>query len=159
VSTPCTGWGIATTRRRSERVCEGIGPSGSPLPPVGGGGGLGGRAGGPELRRLRWLASRIAIRLLAFNLLLVFLPAAALHYLGVHERQPLEAQERSMVQQGRLLAAALSERGPLAAADAEGILVRLRQQSEARLRVVDREGRILADSSQLGPRREPEAVP
>jgi two-component system, OmpR family, sensor histidine kinase ChvG len=106
--------------------------------------------------RLRRLPSRIAVRLLAFNLLLVFLPAAAVYYLDVYERQLLDAQERAMVQQGRVLAAALSERGPVAAADAEAILVRLRQQSEARLRVVDREGRILADSSQLGPRREPE---
>jgi two-component system sensor histidine kinase ChvG len=108
------------------------------------------------MTRLWRLPSRIAVRLLAFNLLLVFLPAAAVHYLDVYERQLLDAQERAMVQQGRVLAAALSERGPAMAADAGAILVRLRQQSEARLRVVDREGCILADSSQLGPRREPE---
>jgi two-component system, OmpR family, sensor histidine kinase ChvG len=108
------------------------------------------------MKRIWKLPSRIAVRLLAFNLLLVFLPAAAVHYLDVYERQLLDAQERAMVQQGRVLAAALSERGPAVAGDAEAILLRLRQQSEARLRVVDREGRILADSSQLGPRREPE---
>jgi two-component system sensor histidine kinase ChvG len=102
------------------------------------------------------LGSRIAVRLLAFNLLLVFLPAAGVRYLDVYERQLLDAQERAMVQQGRVLAAALSERGPLRPGDAEAILVRLRQQSEARLRVVDADGRILADSSRLGPQREPE---
>jgi len=105
---------------------------------------------------VRRLGSRIAVRLLAFNLLLVFLPAAGVRYLDVYERQLLDAQERAMVQQGRVLAAALSERGPLRAGDAEALLVRLRQQSEARLRIVDPDGRILADSSRLGPQREPE---
>lgn len=108
------------------------------------------------MSRLLRLGSRISIRLLAFNVLLVFLPAAAVRYLGVYERELLDAQERVMVQQGRVLAAALSERGVLKAAYAEGILVRLRQQTQARLRVVDRDGGILADSARLGPKREPE---
>jgi two-component system sensor histidine kinase ChvG len=103
---------------------------------------------------LAWLGSRIAVRLLAFNLLLVFLPTAGLLYLEVYERQLLSAQERAMVQQGRVLAAALSERGALRAADAEALLTRLRQQTESRLRVVDPDGQMLADSSLLGPRRE-----
>ena len=47
--------------------------------------------------------------MLAFNLLLVFLPAAGFLYLDVYEAQLLRAQERSMVQQGRILAAALSD--------------------------------------------------
>jgi two-component system sensor histidine kinase ChvG len=109
------------------------------------------------VNRLFRLASRISIRLLAFNVLLIFLPAAALRYLDVYERELLDAQERVMVQQGRVLAAALSERGVLKAAYAEGILVRLRQQSQARMRVIDAEGRVLADSAQLGPKREAEA--
>jgi two-component system sensor histidine kinase ChvG len=107
----------------------------------------------------RRLASGISIRLLAFNLLLVFLPVAGVYYLDVYERQLLDAQERAMVQEGRVLAAALSERGPLEPAAAEGLLARLRQQSEARLRIVDAEGRILGDSARLGPRLEPDAEP
>ena len=62
---------------------------------------------------LRRFISKISIRLLAFNVLLVFLPAAAVSYLEIYESQLLRAQEQSMVQQGRVLAAALSERGPL----------------------------------------------
>lgn len=100
------------------------------------------------------LVSRISVRLLAFNLLLVFLPVAGVYYLDTYERQLLDAQERAMVQEGRVLAAALSERGPLEARDAEALLMRLRQQSEARLRIVDGDGRVLADSSRLGPKLE-----
>jgi len=48
---------------------------------------------------LRPFFSRIWIRLLAFNVLLVFLPAAGLLYLGTSERQMLEAQETHRVLQ------------------------------------------------------------
>ncbi len=98
------------------------------------------------------LLSRISIRLLAFNVLLVFLPAFGLLSLETYEQQLLNLQERSMVQQGRILAAALGERGPLDAAEAERILVNLQQRIEARLRVVDRDYTLLADTSRLGPR-------
>ena len=104
------------------------------------------------------LVSRISVRLLAFNLLLVFLPVAGIYYLDVYERQLLDAQERAMVQEGRILAAVLSERGPLQPREAEGLLTRLRQRSEARLRVVGLDGQVLADSSRLGPRLEDDAA-
>ena len=105
-------------------------------------------------RPLGRFLSRISIRLLAFNVLLVFLPAAGLLYLDTYERQLLDAQERALVQQGRLLAAALSGGENLQAADAQRVLVQLNRRLDARLRVVDRDGRLLADSSALGPRRE-----
>ena len=44
----------------------------------------------------------IALRLFAFNLLLLFLPIAAILYLDVYEEALLSSQERSMVQQARL---------------------------------------------------------
>jgi two-component system, OmpR family, sensor histidine kinase ChvG len=99
--------------------------------------------------------SRISVRLLLFNILLVFLPAAAFLYLGVFESQLLKAQERSMVQQGRLLAAALGGQGDLEAAEAEALLRRLELRTEARLRIYDRQGALLADSATLGPKAVP----
>ena len=57
--------------------------------------------------------SRIWIRLLAFNVLLIFLPAAAVLTLRTYEQKLLKQQEDSMVQQGRVLAAALGGRGSL----------------------------------------------
>jgi len=108
-----------------------------------------------SLVAVRRFVSRISVRMLAFNLLLVFLPAAGFLYLDVYEKQLLRAQERSMVQQGRILAAALSERGGFGAGAAEELLIEMGQRITARIRVLDGEGRLLADSSQLGPRREP----
>jgi two-component system sensor histidine kinase ChvG len=96
--------------------------------------------------------SRISIRLLAFNLLLVFLPAAGLLYLDIYEKQLLEAQERSMVQQGRVLAGALSGRETPSREDVERVLRQLNRRLDARLRVVDRDGVVLGDTSRLGPR-------
>src|SRR4029079_4364603 len=103
-------------------------------------------------RRVRRLFSRISNRLLLFNLLLVFLPAAGVLYLDVYERQLLSALEVSMVQQGRILAATLGERGPIDPRGATGILQRRERRLNVRLRVIDRDGWVIADSSQLGPR-------
>jgi len=108
--------------------------------------------------RLRKLSARIGVRLLAFNLLLLFLPAAALLVLDTYERQLLDAQERSMVQQARLLAAALSGQQSLDPGRAEQVLVQLAQRQEARLRVVDTTSRVVADSSLLGPRKVPQGL-
>ena len=97
----------------------------------------------------------ISIRLLLFNVLLVFLPAAGFLYLDVYERELLEAQERAMVQQGRHLAAALSEQGELDRPMAESLLRRLDRRTEARLRIIGQDRALLADSATLGPRRAP----
>ena len=105
---------------------------------------------------LRRFISKISIRLLAFNVLLVLLPAAAVSYLEIYESQLLRAQEQSMVQQGRVLAAALSERGPLSGPGVEPILVRLEQRTTSRIRVVDAHALLLSDTSRLGPQREPD---
>ena len=59
------------------------------------------------------LLHSISLRLLLFNILLVFLPIAAVLYLDVYEEKLLLSQEKSMVQQGRLLSAALSNQGKI----------------------------------------------
>ncbi|MDX1632052.1 MAG: ATP-binding protein [Thermoanaerobaculia bacterium] len=106
---------------------------------------------------LRRLLSRLWIRLLAFNVLLVFVPVVGFFLLDVYERQLLAAQERSMVQQGRILAAALSERGELRDVEAQEILRRLEGRVTARIRVLDANGELLADSSVLVPNGEEES--
>ena len=93
--------------------------------------------------------------MLGFNILLVFLPITGFLYLDTYEKQLLASLERAMVNQGRMLSAALSGRGKIRAGDAERILLELKQRHEARLLVLDKEGRILADSSRLDLSAEP----
>ena len=90
--------------------------------------------------------SRIGRRLLAFNLLVVFLPVAGILYLDVYENRLLEAQERGMVQQARLLAAALGERETFVASRAQDVLDRFGRRGDARLRVYDAQASLVADS-------------
>jgi len=103
---------------------------------------------GPKERVLRFL-SRISLRILGFNILIVFMPVAGFLLLGTYERQLLQSQEHAMVQQGRVLAAALSDRGPALGDEAVRVIRGLRMRHDARLRVLDAAGALLADSSRL----------
>jgi len=100
--------------------------------------------------RLRAALSRISVRILAFNLLIVFLPIGGLFLLPTYEKQLLRSLEHALVQQGRVLAASLGDAGPRLAQEAVRVLLRLRQRHDARLRVLDARGALLADSSTLG---------
>jgi two-component system, OmpR family, sensor histidine kinase ChvG len=112
------------------------------------------------LTGLRWLRpSRIGPRLLAFHLLLVFLPVAGILYLEVYETQLLEAQERSMVQQGRLVAAALGDQDVVTADAAAVLLRRLGQRGDARIRVYDAQATLIADSVRLSDAQNVERPP
>jgi two-component system, OmpR family, sensor histidine kinase ChvG len=93
----------------------------------------------------------ILLRILVFNLLVLFLPVASLLYLETYERQLLNALEHALVQQGRMLAAALEAGETELESGAIGILSALAGRHEARIRIVDAGGRLLADTSRLGP--------
>ena len=97
--------------------------------------------------------TRLAVRLFLFNALLVFLPVAGLWYLDAYEQHLLDQQERAMVQQARLLAAALAEApSPASAPDnpaPQRLLDRLEQSSDVRLRVIAPDGRVVADSQRV----------
>ncbi|HET8796487.1 MAG TPA: ATP-binding protein [Thermoanaerobaculia bacterium] len=100
----------------------------------------------------RRVLSPIAIRLLLFNVLLVFLPVAGLLSLSTFERQLLDLQERAMVQQARLAAAALSSgTETIDPAAARELIQRLGGRSESRIRILDRSGNVVADSAASRP--------
>ena len=65
--------------------------------------------------RFRTFLSRISVRMLGFNILLVFLPITGFLYLDTYEKQLLASLERAMVNQGRMLSAALSGREKISA--------------------------------------------
>lgn len=102
----------------------------------------------------------LTIRLLLFNILLIFIPAVALILLDTYEKQLLVQQEKAMVQQGRMFSAALVT-GDLTEG-AERLFYNLRGRLEARIRITDAEGHLLADSAVFGksiPEPEPKAPP
>ena len=90
--------------------------------------------------------TRIGVRLLLFNLLVLFLPVAGVLYLSSYEQQLLDTQERGMVQQARVVAAAL---GSVPLTGAQPMLDRLGQRSEARIRVYDANGALAADTARV----------
>jgi two-component system sensor histidine kinase ChvG len=91
----------------------------------------------------------ISFRLLLFNILLLFFPLGSLLYLDTYENQMLSSQENSMIQQGRIFSSALAGRD--LAAESRRILENLKLRVDSRIRVVDAEGRLLADSAALLP--------
>jgi two-component system, OmpR family, sensor histidine kinase ChvG len=98
-------------------------------------------------KRARWRLSHIGLRLLAFNILVAFVPIVGVLYLDVYESRLLDAQERAMVQQGRILAAAIGETEAIDPASVVEVLRRLGRRNDARLRIFDRQGALIADSA------------
>jgi len=89
--------------------------------------------------------------LLAFNLLVVFVPVVGVLYLNVYEARLLRMQEASMVQQGRLLVAALNDGSALDTDSASRLLARIEPKGDARYRVYSAQGVLLADSARGRP--------
>src|SRR5260221_700796 len=91
--------------------------------------------------------SRIGVRLFAFNLLVVFVPVSGVVYLDVYEPRLRQVQEAGLVQQARVLAAALGDRARLDGGAIADAFARLERRSDARFRVYDASGALIADSA------------
>lgn len=81
------------------------------------------------------------------NVLIIFIPVVAMLFLDTYERELLDLLERGLVQQARMLQAALATVPELDAETGRRMLSALEQRHEARIRVVDSDGRLLADTS------------
>src|SRR3954454_21922969 len=91
---------------------------------------------------------RITIRLLAFNLLLVFLPAAGVLYLGAYESRLETAAGRAMTDARRMLASGIPQaKRP----DVPNTLIERAHASDVRFRIVDTAGNVVADSHRILP--------
>lgn len=113
----------------------------------------------PHFRRF---VSRIAFRVMAFNLLLVFLPVAGILYLGSYEQKLLGSQRRALQEEARLLAAAVASAQVPGRSAQEILLERHRLRGDAsdpvRLRVISPLGHIVADSHTLSGTPPPQRV-
>src|ERR1700687_3448999 len=87
--------------------------------------------------------SRISIRLALFNLLVVFLPVAALLFIGIYEEHLEKAQLDSMERQARLVVSTLQS-----GASANAVLRNVSFGDE-RIRIISPEGKVTADTGQL----------
>jgi two-component system sensor histidine kinase ChvG len=85
------------------------------------------------------ILSRISVRLMLFNLLLVFLPIGALLLLGTYETHLEHMQVESMQRQGRLLV-------PMLQNGVNPALLRNVSFGDERIRIVDAEGTVIADT-------------
>ena len=101
----------------------------------------------PAFGRIR--LSRIGLRLLAFNVLVLFVPIVGILYLDVYETHLRQAQENAMAQQAAILAAAISESGAgaLDPTRVTQIFDLLANRTDARLRVYDARGTLIGDSA------------
>ena len=101
--------------------------------------------------------SRLRTRLLAFNLILVFLPIALVLFLGQYEERLETAEIRNLTDRSRLIAAAIARGGTLDA-DAFEDVIRRAKIDDMRVRLIDSAGNVVADSREIvtpAPQRPP----
>ena len=106
-------------------------------------------------RRVRHAAGRIRIRLLVVNLLVVFVPIVGLEFARIYERQLLDGLERDMQNQAVLvksvLEAELGRGEAFGTPEQEAILLKAAVQTRTRIRLVDAQRGVVADSHRNGP--------
>lgn len=117
----------------------------------------------PRPARLVRVLGRIGVRLLVVNLLVLLVPVVGLEFARTHERQLNEALERDMKNQAALV------RAMIEADLAEGVavddprhaavLTAAARTTRTRVRLLDAEGAVLADSHENGPPEGPELPP
>jgi two-component system, OmpR family, sensor histidine kinase ChvG len=98
--------------------------------------------------RLKLRASRLAFRLLAFNIVLVFLPVAGVLFLGEYEERLETAEIRDVTHRARLIAAAIAREGTLDEDAFEDVIHRAKID-DLRVRLIDSLGRVVADSREI----------
>jgi two-component system sensor histidine kinase ChvG len=102
-------------------------------------------------------ASRLAFRLLAFNIVLVFLPIAGVLFLGEYEQRLETAEIRDVTHRAQLIAASIAREGTLDE-DAFVDVIHRAKIDDLRVRLIDSVGRVVADSREIvtpAPQRPP----
>src|SRR5947199_2422398 len=97
------------------------------------------------MRSVTRLFSRISLRLMLFNALLVFLPVAGFLLLGTYEEHLERAQVQSMFRQARLVVAMMQSGGE-PHVERVAPLFREIEGNDSRFRMVDKNGHVVLDS-------------
>lgn len=92
--------------------------------------------------------SRLGVRLLAFNIILVFLPIGGVLFLDQYEKTLETAETRDLTHRARLLAASIAQHGALDA-DAFEDIIRRAKIDDLRVRLIDARGDVVADSREI----------
>src|SRR5260221_6760446 len=107
------------------------------------------------LRRVGHALGRIRTRLMVVNLVVVLVPLAGLEFARLYERQLLDGLERDMQNQAVLVKTELEAgfaRGEAFGTPAqEAQLVAAARQTRTRIRLVEAEHGMVADSHRFGP--------
>lgn len=90
----------------------------------------------------------ISVQISIFLVIIAFLPVAAAMALKTYEKQLLEQLENSNVQQARLVSASLAGES-LDAKKAENLLLNMNGRFDARIRILDKNASLVADSAVL----------
>jgi len=113
--------------------------------------------------RVRRVIGRISVRLLLVNAVVVLVPVAGLEFARIYERQLLVSLERDMKNQAALvrasLEAALGEGTGLSDERHVRALRNAARTTRTRIRILDPEGLVVADSHADGPPEGPEPKP
>ena len=112
---------------------------------------------------LRRSLGRIGVRLILVNGLVLLVPVVGLEFARIHERQLLEALERDMKNQAALVRSMIeSDLDHGVALDDPGhaeILTAAARSTRTRVRLLDAQGAVVADSHENGPPEGPEPPP
>jgi two-component system sensor histidine kinase ChvG len=103
--------------------------------------------------RVTRVLSKIQLRLMLFNLLLVFLPVAGVLVLGTYEENLEQAELEAMQRQARIVVSMMQAHVNVAP------IARQIGPTDGRVRVVDPEGRVVVDSGQIRDTDEEESGP
>lgn len=102
----------------------------------------------------------IRVRLLVVNLLVVAVPLAGIGFARFYEREMLRSLEQDMVHQAHVLREALiADAAGLRLSDRETLLSSAAQGTRTRIRLLDAQGHLVADSHRNGPPEGPEPAP
>lgn len=110
-----------------------------------------------SIGRIRRFFGRIGVRLLLVNLTVLIVPMMGLEFARIYERQLLSSLERDMRNQSAIARAALEndlELGgalPDVARHSEAVLTRAAQSTRTRIRLLDADSKVVADSHRAGP--------